>query len=1303
MADPFRTNTTGRESGAIQFLAEGPRIPLELIQAREAGEVVFLVGAGASRRSGFAGFKDLTRNVYWQLTGKDPAVEGQVPGPEHEAFQRAAYDVALGQLEARLDGPILLVRDQVARELDADKATGWDIHKDLLRLSRDPAGRPRVITTNFDTLFERAWLEVCGPALPLRSWANAALPQPGVREFTGIMHLHGRLADRRFQPAFEQTELVLTDVDFGDAYLRSGWAARFLYDLVRRYHIVLVGYGAEDPPLKYLLSVIQADRRRFADLKPIYALEQVDGDLTTATATWLAKGITPLLCQADPNWRRLYDNLAEWAAYVEDPERWAQTCFNALGRKSYHEVEEHRRGIMSLLLANSTHCARFKAGGGDFTWIRAIEDHRPSETEGTAAPLLVRPHPYTRSFSIWLSTGLETPAAVTWAIARLTPPRQSPAREMEADDAFSDPQPLGDHTTVYGFSAEELAALNRQVDDQSASLTPRLRDFWSLLTTAAEESRNGNADHYAYTLINRLREIAAAPDLADVPKIARFLRPQLHLSPRRDWIDESDQAPAPFDPLAKVILSHRWNRFPEHRELVAALPPSAGWLQALLRALEAEIDRLYRFDRQYHQANDRDWLSRTLHRVATDPRWPVRGEDREGDADPDLYGAAHAQLVRVLSGAWTRLAEIDGPAAQRVASGWSFREELLFVRLFLHALVRDDLWTGTEVAQALSRVSDESFWFELAEAKTLAVTRWQHLTDRDRQVMEGRLLAGPPLSHCYGQTADDQRTSQRYHAARILDAIAQAGGHLSAPALELIAQTRETMPPDAWEGRSSSTVVRSTMVGDGDAAVFDGLQGPALIAALLRHRNERAIGSSDAALALIKQDPHRVLAALQAAEQPHLTGALWRQLLWRLDEADWLKAATAADRVAVLQAIAALPQEVMIDAAQAATHTVQRLLLSTPGDDDRFLADHQALALDVWRRLLEAALVQPVEEIAFASNQGDRLMQAAVNSLPGDVAFLALLLADRCRKAPETYLTLRAAINGIEVNLLRLTGTRRMLAAARLMQWLSAATKTLPAATETMVVKPLLARETQVENLVFIDLQALYGHPWSADLLRRFEPLLLQEMVGQRLSSQGVARLVGQKTWRVLSRLAKAQEFGPEGGQMRAVLQQTTDQARVTAADTIGRWIQGVPAGERSGFWQDAAKPFLQRIWPFEAALRTPEVSERLGRLPAAFEDKFTDAVDTLRPLLVPFTLWDVGSLFLFTPGSTSPAGAAAWMERFAQDHWVAALELVGDVLGPSPSEVPYNLADWLAALSVQAPQSGQDHRFKRLLRLTQR
>lgn len=277
----------------VQFRAGGPRIPLDLVRARDAGEVVFVVGAGASRGSGLPSFEGLTRTVFEKLAGADPAQPGIVPHAEHAAFKNAAYDVALGLLEDRLDGgpssstrlPSRRVRDAVARALSADKASSLDQHRDLLILSRDLSGRPRIVTTNFDTLFERAWPIACGTGTLVRSRAGGDLPGAGTPEFAGVLHLHGRLADPITDPATAETDLVLTGADFGDAYLRSGWAARFLYDLVRRYQLVLVGYGAEDPPLKYLLNVISADRRRFSDLKAIYAFDSIgnDGDEVTQT------------------------------------------------------------------------------------------------------------------------------------------------------------------------------------------------------------------------------------------------------------------------------------------------------------------------------------------------------------------------------------------------------------------------------------------------------------------------------------------------------------------------------------------------------------------------------------------------------------------------------------------------------------------------------------------------------------------------------------------------------------------------------------------------------------------------------------------------------------------------------------------------------------------------------------------------------------------------------------------------------------------------------------------------------------
>ena len=144
-------------------------------------------------------------------------------------------------------------------------------HRTIVRLSRDLDNRILVVTTNFDTLLERAAAEVEQSETPRDiSFAGQALPAPGSPSFSGIIHIHGRLADRSL--GLEATPLVITSADYGDAYMRSGWASRFLFDLARCKTIVLVGYGASDAPVRYFLNVLEADRVRFPDLKPVYAV-----------------------------------------------------------------------------------------------------------------------------------------------------------------------------------------------------------------------------------------------------------------------------------------------------------------------------------------------------------------------------------------------------------------------------------------------------------------------------------------------------------------------------------------------------------------------------------------------------------------------------------------------------------------------------------------------------------------------------------------------------------------------------------------------------------------------------------------------------------------------------------------------------------------------------------------------------------------------------------------------------------------------------------------------------------------------
>jgi hypothetical protein len=200
------------------------------------------------------------------------------------------------------------VRDAVA-DLLVPPTVAFPDHLSLLQLSRDSDGRPRLLTTNFDTLFERAARAGGMPNVP--SYAGVSMPRAGGERDHGILHLHGRIADDAL--GLEPTDLILTSADFGDAYLRSGWASRYIEDRMRLGTLVLVGYGAEDAAMRLLLETLDADRDRFRDLHDIYAIELGTPD---SASIWKAKGIKPIEF-ADYN--AIYSTLSEWARYANNP------------------------------------------------------------------------------------------------------------------------------------------------------------------------------------------------------------------------------------------------------------------------------------------------------------------------------------------------------------------------------------------------------------------------------------------------------------------------------------------------------------------------------------------------------------------------------------------------------------------------------------------------------------------------------------------------------------------------------------------------------------------------------------------------------------------------------------------------------------------------------------------------------------------------------------------------------------------------------------------------------------------------
>lgn len=86
----------------MRFAAQGPDIPLELLEARDRGEVVFFCGAGVSMPAGLPSFRDLARNVVTDLGG--PGLTGFIL-QNPQSSRKFAYDPRLGE-DRRIGLPI---------------------------------------------------------------------------------------------------------------------------------------------------------------------------------------------------------------------------------------------------------------------------------------------------------------------------------------------------------------------------------------------------------------------------------------------------------------------------------------------------------------------------------------------------------------------------------------------------------------------------------------------------------------------------------------------------------------------------------------------------------------------------------------------------------------------------------------------------------------------------------------------------------------------------------------------------------------------------------------------------------------------------------------------------------------------------------------------------------------------------------------------------------------------------------------------------------------------------------------------
>jgi hypothetical protein len=373
-----------------------PAIPERLLLAHARGEVLFIAGAGISRSAGLPDFRELVLAVYEKLDKPVHDMLSMVPqtacnhwnvdlsgltdqqSAEIKRFIVGDYDVVLGMLERRMDGqssPLSSVRQAIAAKLRLPGIRPAPIHRALMRLA-DRGGAITIVTTNFEHLLEDA---AKATQSEVQTYALGGIPRPGrSTDFAGVLHIHGAL-DRN--PA-RTADLIVSDQDFGEFYLRRRVVSDFIYDAARLFNLVLVGYSVNDPPMRYLLNAIAADGTRFDDLKERFTFVGASAADPVALEDWKGRGITPIQYDSVNGHSTLLQTLERWAelSAVNGKKRQVDSEIKRIVRLARSAVSDADRDLFDHLIRRSDPNERVRLSAlaskvkADLTWLDAISE-----------------------------------------------------------------------------------------------------------------------------------------------------------------------------------------------------------------------------------------------------------------------------------------------------------------------------------------------------------------------------------------------------------------------------------------------------------------------------------------------------------------------------------------------------------------------------------------------------------------------------------------------------------------------------------------------------------------------------------------------------------------------------------------------------------------------------------------------------------------------------------------------------------------------------------------------------------------
>lgn len=1203
----------------MRFLKDGPSIPDDLLIARDESRVVFFCGAGVSRaRAGLPDFFGLAERVIQKLgvPAEDPACKILCEAREIDNRTGVA-----GLISAdRIFG--LLERDFSRRDIEAAVAetlrpqTGVDLsaHQIMLDLATTQEGKVRLVTTNFDRLFE-------GCRDNLETWHPPRLPDPARQsEMDGVIYLHGRTTED--YTGAEGEGLVLSSSEFGRAYLSDGWATEFFREILAGYIVVFVGYGADDPPVQYLLEALN---RKVGSLAHIYAFQS--GLTTEADAKWRHKGVEPIPYDETDNHRVLWETLSAWSDRAKAVEDWYKSVID-LAKKGPEQLQPHERGQVAHIVSTVEGVRMFSQGDDPppAQWLCVFDPRRryakPERTGGFGhedlsvdpfdlygldsdeVPKRVNPDDYFEKreapANAWdafapnrrdtqHARGSSVPA-IRGQYSMSVPRLPSRLHEIGAWIAkvADQPRTVWWAASQHGLHPDLQGRIEWELQDSHKDVKPAIRQAWRYLFEAWKHNP-GDAPRRWFDLRRVIKRDGWNSEI--IWRFAAIVRPRLKVE--RDY----RRRPKPPECMDDVRVTDMLSLSVEYPDVAATVQIPDEWLALALRLLRGNLEYAL-------------YLETEVGRYELNHISPIIPDD---EASGDCYGRTRGLSGSVLlfAALFDRLTKSNMIAAKNEMLSWPVGDETIFARLRIWASGNSDLVSGETAAEIIMGLSDEAFWSSRHQRDLLIALakRWQDLPEAIGRTIEARLIQG--RKKWDGEDDTEYEEHRAWSTLSRLHWLAKQGCtftfDLEVETAELRNRATEWKPEYA-DTAAESMEPRTGAVGtdtEHSALLNEPLGNILRKAGELSGRTEDFFVEKKPFAGLAEDRPVRAFRALtHAAKRGEYPKWAWETFLYAPSR--------KRDSVRLMALIAERVSQYPNDAVAGFVRPMSDWLRSV----GKPLSQTFALSFDrIVSKLIDVLRSDPSSG-ASGIERGNREPDWVTEAINAPVGRIVEALFDDPRvKNPKADGGLPADWLAFLDSLLSLDGDHRRYALVMCAQQLSSFHAIDPAWTEANILSVLDTGDESDQSAIWS------GFLWPArmpnlELYLRLKPALLGFAKRRSLPRREYGRVLARMILAGWGRVQKeSDERWVSNDEMRDVLLDADEEFRLDLLWQLESCCEETQDGIGKK-WREMLPVFLRDVWPRQKSVKTPGVSARLCGLALSDPDGVPKMVEIVMPLL---------------------------------------------------------------------------------------